>query len=286
MKIKDEGAVSFDAISVRNGAIKETTENVAEESPLEIRLAYGNEGPSPFAVIMRTPGMDIYLAAGYLFSEKIINSRSDILGINEGSQDNPEERNSVTVSIKPGLRKDDGVRGVRRVNSSCGLCSKSSVNELFLKSGIIRNDFRINGSVIASLPEKLKTSQRIFSITGGLHGASLFDYQGTMIFSAEDIGRHNAVDKVIGYAFLKGGINMSDTILQVSGRCGFEILQKAAVAGIPFVSAVSAPSSLSVEAARTIGITLACFVRGDRFTVYSHPERILGLVPENKISDH
>ena len=275
MTNQNEGIVEFEAVSFKDGIQDTVFERVAEESPLEIRIRYGNEEPFPFAVTMRTPGMDRQLATGYLYSERIIESSEQILGVESGNHDSSETRNTVTVTIDPEFRRADRSHQTRRINSSCGLCSKSSVNELFLKAGgIIRTDRRVESSLVCSLPDKLKKVQRIFSSTGGLHAAGIFDLSGNIIYSGEDIGRHNAVDKVIGSAVIDRRLNFRDTILQVSGRCGFEILQKAAVAGIPFVSAVSAPSSLSVEAARSLGITLACFVRGERFTIYSHPDRI------------
>lgn len=275
MTNQDDGIVEFEAVSFKDGKRDTVFERVAEESPLEIRIKYGGDDPFPFAVTMRTPGMDRELAAGYLYSERIVDSMQQILNVESGDQDSSETRNTVTVTINPDFRRTDRTQQTRRINSSCGLCSKSSVNDLFLKAGgIIRTDRKVESSLICSLPDKLRKAQRIFSNTGGLHAAGIFDLKGDMVYSAEDIGRHNAVDKVIGSAVMNRGLKFRDTILQVSGRCGFEILQKAAVPGIPFVSAVSAPSSLSVEAARSLGITLACFVRGERFTIYSYPDRI------------
>jgi len=243
----------------------------ATEEPLEVRI----EG-DPFAVIMRTPGADIELVAGFLLAERMILGASDIQGIDR----DPQSRNRIDVRIRKARARDPTEReGARRrvmMNSSCGLCGRVTIESLRIEAPEILADWTIPAAVIAALPEALRHKQAVFNQTGGLHAAGLFDRSGTLEVMAEDIGRHNAVDKVIGRMLLDDRLPLDQSVLFVSGRTSYEIVQKAYLAGIPVVGAVSAPSSLAVELAGEAGITLLGFVRGFAFNLYSHPRRVTG----------
>jgi FdhD protein len=220
---------------------------------------------------MRTPGEDEYLAAGILFTEGIVKSLADF----ENEKFRKIESNILEVWLAGTFADSESDRYFPSY-SSCGLCGKTSLDQVFMKGARIQHAFcTVTSDIILSLPDRMHSSQKMFSETGGIHGAALFSESGKMIASSEDIGRHNAVDKVIGKTLLEG-IPCEGKILQISGRAGFEIVQKAAMAGIPVVSSVSAPSSLAVETADTFGITLVCFVRENRFNIYSHGKRISG----------
>ncbi len=248
----------------------ESEDSVTPEEPLEIRICSGMSGEcSRFAVTMRTPGEDEHLAAGLLYTEGIVNSLADF----HGEKFKKIESNILEVWLARTSVEQNGERYLPSY-SSCGLCGKTSMDQVFVKGARIQHRFsKVSPSLILSLPGRMRSSQELFSETGGIHGAALFSEGGTMIASSEDVGRHNAVDKVIGKSFLDGTLGEGQ-ILQISGRSGFEIVQKAAIAGIPVVSSVSAPSSLAVETAQTFGITLICFVRENRFNIYTHGERV------------
>ncbi|MGC8515443.1 MAG: formate dehydrogenase accessory sulfurtransferase FdhD [Thermoplasmata archaeon] len=257
-------------------ASSSTTDRVTVEEPLDIMVRKGSAEPFHIAYIMRTPVMDDYLSTGFLFSEGIIQSRSDILGFEGVDSNGVSAKNSVTVLVADHVPLDQ--KEMQRqffVNSSCGICGKASINDIFMRiSGMQRSECTIHAKAILQLPKIMREHQNIFSQTGGIHAAALFSLQGDLIALAEDIGRHNAVDKIVGYMLLNGLIN-HDLALQVSGRVGFEIAQKAALAGIPIISSISAPSSLAIETCETLGLTLACFVREDRLSIYSNGQRIL-----------
>jgi FdhD protein len=243
-------------------------DRVAVEEALEIRL----EG-QPFSVIMRTPGADADLALGFLFSEGVIRNADDVRLVEEAESPN---RINVRLSrsrseILPDLL--DKRRPVT-MNSSCGLCGRESLDSLPLAANPVAADWAVRQSVIDSLPLVLRTSQQTFADTGGLHAAGLFDADGRLELSAEDIGRHNAVDKLIGHMIVRRRLPLAHSLLFVSGRSSFEIVQKAFLAGIPFVAAVSAPSSLAIELAQVAGITLLGFVRDGRFNIYTHAKRV------------
>lgn len=250
---------------------------LAVEEPLEIRISHGageQRRRLSLAVTMRTPGEDEDLAAGFLFTEGVIQDAGQILAIKWLAE------NTVQVELQPLVQVDEA-RLTRHLftSSSCGVCGKASLDAVqtvachFPKAGHPRVDRR----TLFGLPATLRRAQKTFDSTGGLHAAGLFDAQGNLLLLREDIGRHNAVDKVIGAA-LRGGwpLPFRDCLLLVSGRAGFELVQKAAMAGIPLLAAVGAPSSLSAELAANSGMTLAGFLRGERFNVYTHPERIGG----------
>lgn len=241
----------------------------ATEEPMEVRI-----GGEPFAVIMRTPGADRELTAGFLLSERVVMSPDDI----EGIERDPGSANVIDVRIREARTNDLAARaGERRrvmMNSSCGLCGRVTIESLRVQAPMILAEWTVQARTIAALPGALRRAQAVFDETGGLHGAGLFDRSGAIDAVAEDVGRHNAVDKVIGRMFLDARLPLDQSILFVSGRTSYEIVQKAFLAGIPVVGAVSAPSSLAVELAEETGITLLGFVRGSTFNVYSHRGRL------------
>jgi FdhD protein len=241
----------------------------ATEEPIEVRV----EG-EPFAVIMRTPGADYELAAGFLFSEGVVGCAADILSIER----DPARSNVLDVRVEPDRARELAARadGRRRVvmNSSCGLCGRVTIESLCVEGGPIEADWTIPAAAISSMPDALRRGQAVFAETGGLHGAGIFNRSRALEVVAEDVGRHNAVDKVLGRMLLDGRTPLTDSILFVSGRTSYEIVQKAYLAGVPIVGAVSAPSSLAVELADEVGMTLIGFVRGNTFNVYSHARRI------------
>jgi FdhD protein len=246
---------------------------VAAEEPLEIRL----QGES-FAIVMRTPGDDQALAAGFLFSERVIRDSAEIGAVEHCRHpDRAEAHNVVDVFLRGAAveRGRDLLTRRRRVtaNSSCGVCGRASIDDLSGDLTPIDCDAHIASSLIAFLPARLREMQTTFSDTGGLHGAALFALDGTVLGAAEDVGRHNAVDKIVGRRLLDER-PAADSILMVSGRVSFEIVQKAWLARIPVLAAVSAPTSLAVDLARAAGITLLGFVRDNAFNAYAHAERI------------
>jgi len=241
----------------------------ATEEPVEVRI----DG-DPFAVIMRTPGADRELAAGFLFAERVILAASDI----ERIERDPRERNVMDVGIRDARDPGSRARNRRRVvtSSSCGLCGRVTIESLRVEAPEILADWTIDANLIATLPDALRRAQAVFNETGGLHAAGLFDRSGNLEAMAEDVGRHNAVDKVIGRMLLEGRLPLEHSVLFVSGRTSYEIVQKAFLAGVPVLGAVSAPSSLAVELAEEAGITLLGFVRGSTFNLYSHARRVAG----------
>ncbi|HLG96203.1 MAG TPA: formate dehydrogenase accessory sulfurtransferase FdhD [Bryobacteraceae bacterium] len=238
---------------------------LAIEEPLEIRLA-----GEAVSITMRTPGHDTELAVGFLCSEGILTSAQQIRHIDT-------TKNSVSVSLNPGVEIDlERLRRNFYTTSSCGVCGKASIEALRVQGCPVlpQNGPLISSSVVHQLPIVLRGDQRVFDRTGGLHGAALFDGKGTLLLVREDVGRHNAVDKLIGAEFLTGDLPLSGKVLLVSGRASFELTQKAVVAGIPVLAAVGAPSSLAVETARRFNMTLLGFVRDGRFNIYSGASRI------------
>lgn len=257
----------------------EKTDLVAVEEPLEIRLGFGpadQREQRSLVVTMRTPGHDFELAAGFLFTEGIIHSFSQIENIryceNLGKQ---EENNVVRVELSSSVAPD--FQKLQRnfyTTSSCGVCGKSSIEAVTVQCAPITANWSLSASLIQTLPDKLREAQHVFEHTGGLHASGLFDRQGSLTLLREDVGRHNALDKVIGAMLFKEAIPLADYMLVVSGRASFELVQKAAIAGIPVLVAVGAPSSLAVNLAQTSGITLIGFAREGRFNIYTHPSRI------------
>jgi FdhD protein len=260
----------------------ERTDSLAVEEPLEIRVRSSNGSPAvTFVTTMRTPGHDEELAAGLLFAEGVLEQRDDLLALDHPTDPrvDPDLRANVilaTLSDAALARAQKLVRGTV-MGSACGVCGRTSI-ERVLPEGSRPIDTRlsIDTEVLFGMPDLLKQSQSVFAQTGGLHAAGLFTSSGVLRAVREDIGRHNATDKLVGSRWLTSEIPLSENVLLVSGRTGFEIVQKAHSARIPIVASVSAPSSLAVELADAGGITLVGFLRGRRFNVYSHTQRIVG----------
>jgi len=250
---------------------------VAVEEPLEIRLAVPEGGEHPVAVTMRTPGDDFDLAAGFLFGEGLITGPRDVTDLRYCTNVDPQEYNVVTAHLRPGAPFDPA--SLTRnfyTTSSCGVCGKASLEAVEIRgcAPLPDGDLRLDPGVVRVLPDRLREGQAVFDRTGGLHAAGLFGADGTLETLREDVGRHNAVDKVTGHAMLEGRLPLADRILVVSGRASFEILQKALAAGIPAVVAVGAPSSLAVDLARRFNITLIGFTRPEGFNVYAAESRV------------
>jgi len=262
-------------IALRPGRHLELPDEVVTEEPMAIRLAGPGQDPASVGVTMRTPGHDFELAVGFLASEGLIGRDDHVETVRycERVADDEQRYNVVTVRIDRPVDVSARARQLP-ISSACGVCGTGSVDDLASRCRPVASDLRITSSLLLSLPERLRAGQRVFDRTGGLHAAGLFDGAGALLEEREDVGRHNAVDKLVGWAVLRGGLPLSSHVLAVSGRVGFEIVQKAAVAGIPVVAAVSAPSSLAVETAERLGITLAGFLRGDRGNVYTAPHRV------------
>jgi len=258
--------------------IVDREDGVAVEEPLRIVVRSPSmPTPVPFATTMRTPGADDDLAAGLLFTEGALESGADLLSLSAGAARELEKKeNTVVATLAPAaFERAHGRRRETVIGSACGLCGSESIDEAIARAPRrVSDGFRVLREVLFAMPERLRARQSIFAATGGLHGAALFDAAGTILEIREDIGRHNAADKVIGAAFRRGGFPFSTSALLVSGRAGFEIVQKANAAGIPVVASVSAPSSLAVALADAAGMTLVGFLRERRFNVYAHPSRI------------
>ncbi|MBW4593548.1 MAG: formate dehydrogenase accessory sulfurtransferase FdhD [Brasilonema angustatum HA4187-MV1] len=261
---------------VEKGQGRPRQDQLTTEEPLEIRLVSPEK---TIAVTMRTPGADFELAAGFLYSEGVISCKEDIQRMSycvDKSVDIEQRYNIVNVTLREGLNPD--LQPLERhfyTTSACGVCGKASLEALRLRGcPVILPQPIVTAEMIYDLPDKLRAAQGIFKATGGLHAAALFDAQGQLLNLHEDVGRHNALDKLIGSALLSQQLPLSDHIVMVSGRSSFEILQKSTAAGVPIVCSVSAPSSLAVSVAKEFGITLIGFLRGERFNVYTGFERI------------
>lgn len=251
----------------RGGVPRAEVDRLAAEAPLEIRF-----GDRPFTVLMRTPGDDEELVAGFLFSEGLIRSAAEIRALAH-----PEAllegdcENVVAVDLAGG---GPAVERTFYASASCGVCGKSSIADLAIRAPKVTSKLTIERRILETLPERLRVEQSIFAETGGLHGAALFDAGGALLAAREDIGRHNAVDKLIGWALGAGRLPLSDAVLMVSGRLGFEIVQKAIVAGLPLLASVGAASSIAVGLAERYGLTLATFVRPGNLNLYGNPDRL------------
>jgi len=279
---------------VQKGDSHHRSDAVAIEEPLEIRLvAHGiaprkdslgvvnraDASPRTLAITMRTPGADLELAAGFLHGEGVIKRRDDIRAMAHATDKDLDEArrlNIVTVELRSGVFPD--LRGLDRhfyTTSACGVCGKASIEALRVQGcASIPPGPVVDPAVLDGLPHKLHGAQQVFAATGGLHAAALFDEHGRMLAAREDVGRHNAVDKLVGAALLEGWLPLSRHIVMVSGRSSFEIVQKCVVAGAPILCAVSAPSSLAVALAQEFGMTLIGFLRDERFNVYAGLERL------------
>lgn len=268
----------------RAGVVTASEDELAVEEPLEVRLRPGEDSSvtETIAVIMRTPGADEELAVGFLYSEGLLASVDEVRAISPGRDaDGLPSPNLLDIIPTPEAEIVERLRagGVSRafaVNASCGVCGRNSIAAVCAAFPPLAAHTPLTAaSALANLPDQLRAGQRVFSSTGGLHAAGLFAPDGTLIALREDVGRHNAVDKLIGRALLDHALPLEQTMLLVSGRLSFEIMQKVVAAGIPLVAAVSAPSSLAVDLARESGVTLVAFLRGASMNIYTHPARIL-----------
>ena len=264
-------------IRIRGGAVTSRPDTLVAEEPLEIRL-----NGKPLAITMRTPGDDFALAAGFLVSEGVLGSAADVRNIvycAGAKDDGTNTYNVVDVQLAPGVPVPD-ITLERNVytTSSCGLCGKASLDAVRTTARFPIADtppVRVEPALLAGLPDRLRAAQRVFDRTGGLHAAALFSEEGELLDIREDVGRHNAVDKLIGRALQDDRLPLSRVILLVSGRASFELAQKAVMAGIPVLAAVSAPSSLAVDLAAETGLTLVGFLRGANMNVYAGDRRIV-----------
>jgi len=261
-------------VAVRGASLEYRADRVVGEEPLEILAAGPSQTPVAVAVTMRTPGNEDELAVGFLRTEGLIEG-PEVVRVQAGNpaeMNQPDDRAIVRLS-RP---FDASVVAERHfvATASCGICGKASLDEVAMKSAPLKAGPVVSRAVVLALPDLLRAAQRAFDETGGLHAAGLFTPTGELIAIREDVGRHNALDKLVGSQVLARAMPLGEKILMVSGRVSFEIIQKAAVAGIPIVCAVSAPSDLAIEAADRLGVTLVGFLRGDGFNVYAHDERI------------
>ncbi|HEV8403666.1 MAG TPA: formate dehydrogenase accessory sulfurtransferase FdhD, partial [Candidatus Limnocylindrales bacterium] len=257
-------------VAVRGESLEVRDDRVVGEAPLEIRAAGPRQDPVAVAVTMRTPGNEAELAVGFLWTEGLLEGQ-EVLGTAGGdprSLSQPDD----TIVVRLSRPFDDTKVAERHfvATASCGICGKASIDEVALRVAPLPAGPIVARSVILALPDLLRAAQRAFDETGGLHAAGLFSPKGELIVLREDVGRHNALDKVVGSQVLAGAMPLHERILMVSGRVSFEIVQKAAAAGIPIVCAVSAPSDLAIETAERLGVTLVGFLRGDGFNVYAH----------------
>ena len=253
------------------GSRKPENDWIASEAPLEVRI-----GNTPTTVLMRTPGHDEELVRGFLFGEGVIASASDIVSLGP-SHLSPEDVGGsvINVQLAP-QREHHTLDRAFYSNASCGVCGKKTISTLEVKGAISKSKVSIRRDVLEGLPDQLRNAQTTFAKTGGVHASGLFTPDGKLAILREDVGRHNALDKIVGWALAGGKLPLSDYVLLVSGRVSYEIVQKAVVAGIPFIAAVGAPSSLAVDLAERFDLTLVGFLKPGSMNVYSHPERIAG----------
>jgi FdhD protein len=255
-------------------------DTLAVEEPLEIRLGVAGGEPEPFTVTMRTPGHDVDLALGFLVAEGVVRSPADVVGARHCpdaalDSDGQPTHNVVEVVLAPGVRAPARTRH-RHVSSACGICGTETIEAVRAASAfdVLGDDVQVPAEVVAGLPGRLRAAQRVFEATGGLHAAGLFTPAGDLVCLREDVGRHNAVDKVVGWSLANGRLPLTGHVLQVSGRASFELVQKAWMAGCAVLTAVSAPSSLAVALAEEAGMTLVGFSRDAAFNVYAGAHRL------------
>jgi len=304
-----EAFVSFEAERVTSQGIHATTENLASEDPLEIQLCYGmpdNREIRSISVTMRTPGNDPELAVGFLLTEGVLRDVDEIEKVCQFEDDTSKQPGSLKDSVT-GLSKNTGVsKNIVRVDlasgvsvplaqlrrnfymtSSCGMCGKASLSAIRSVCPPRRqNAFAISSEILFTLPARMQGAQTLFERTGGIHGASLFNTAGDLIALREDVGRHNAVDKLLGRAFLEDRVPLWDTLLLLSGRASFELLQKAVMGGIPMVAAIGAPSSLAVRVAREFDVALIGFLNDKRFNIYHGQNHVIGKDVGSRKGEH
>jgi FdhD protein len=292
---RDNSVVEASVVKVSGCMSRQMQDSLAVEEPLEIQLAYGADGERQtrsISVTMRTPGSDFELAAGFLMTEGVIRDANDIeriapAGVPPFGQAGAasfanSQQNAVRVELAPDVPVS--IANLQRnfyTTSSCGICGKASLLALqTVCPPRVKNSFTIDAKLLRTLPDRLRETQRLFDRTGGLHGAALFDSAGHLLAVREDVGRHNAVDKVIGFEFLADRTPLRNHLLLLSGRASFELLQKALMAGVSMVASVGAPSSLAVQVAKEFDIILVGFLREQNFNVYHGAGNILGYIPE------
>jgi len=261
--------------AIDGASILDKPDKLVTEEPMEIRVQSPGHPPSPLAVVMRTPGHDFELAVGFCVTEGVLSADEVATVAYCLAGDGEQEYNVVTVTAQRPIVLAGPERRFT-ANASCGLCGKTTLDEIEQACPPVAAGPVVARSVVSSLPERLRAAQSVFDATGGLHASGLFTSDGELLITREDVGRHNALDKLIGNAALEHQLPLSERVLMVSGRVSFEIVQKAAMGGIPMICAVSAPSSLAVDAAQRFGQTLVGFVRDGRANVYTHPERVDG----------
>jgi FdhD protein len=250
-------------------SIEAREDTIAVEAPLEIRIA-----GKAMTVVMRTPGHDEELVRGFLYAEGIITRGDDIVALARPERLTGDEvGNVLDVTLRPGAAAPKGER-LFYASSSCGVCGKNAISALTVRAPIIESSICVTPSLISSLPDRLRAAQPMFAATGGVHASGLFTADGTLELVREDVGRHNALDKIIGWAVEKLRVPLSNSLLLVSGRVSYELVQKAIAVGLPLLAAVGAPSSLAVDLAEQFGVTLVGFVRGASMNVYAHADRI------------
>jgi len=272
MEPSDEAVHAERVTRYQDGRLTHREDRVTVEKPLEIRI-----GGQTMAVTMRTPGHDHDLAAGWLVTEGVVSRPEEIVRIEHCRETRSPEEEGNVVLVRTTAQAGEHLDRARRLlltSSSCGLCGKGSIESIRGQFPAVVSDAVVTAGVLLSLPDRLRSAQTTFGQTGGLHGAGVFTLSGRLIAAREDVGRHNAVDKVIGRLFREGQLPLSDSILCVSGRASFEIVQKALAAGVPIVAAVSAPSTLAVDLARSSGMTLVGFLREKGFNLYSGEARV------------
>ena len=259
---------SIEVHRVRDGNRSVIADRAATEAPLEIRL-HGQ----PFVLTMRTPGSDNDLAAGFLLAEQVIEARSDVASMAQA-----DDESAIDIIVRgaalPRLEARLAARRHVTATSACGVCGRQTADALEMHVSPIVAGWTMPAHVVAALPDRLRERQAVFDRTGGLHAAGLFTAAGDLVEIAEDVGRHNAVDKIVGRMLMRGALPLSTHVLCVSGRASFELVQKAIAAGIPVLVAVSAPSTMAIDLATRYGVTLVGFARGDGFNLYTHTHRI------------
>jgi FdhD protein len=260
--------------AVEGRRARERSDRLVTEEPMEIRVHGPAQEPAPLVVTMRTPGNDFDLAVGFCITEGVIASAADVATVAYClPDDGVQQYNIVTVRLRRPVDLSAHERGFV-ANASCGLCGKATLEQVEVACGAVDPGPRVGRSALVTLPERLRDAQSVFDATGGLHAAACFDPAGALTVLREDVGRHNALDKLIGNAFLERGLPLGDDVLLVSGRLSFELVQKAAIGGIGVLCAVSAPSSLAVAAAEQFDQTIIGFVRDRRFNVYTRADRV------------
>ncbi len=283
MSTHTESARTFGIRHVTRDGTREADDHLAVEEPMEIRVGFGPDDrrtARSLSITMRTPGNDFELAAGFLFTEQILTSREQIRAIEFCGPPAPGRSTSNIVRVDLASDVELDMARLERhfyTTSSCGICGKASLEALEVGDlpALDRDRPRIKSELVHGLPEALRASQPVFDRTGGLHAAGLFDADGKLLDVREDVGRHNAVDKLLGRRFLDGTTPLGDWLMVVSGRASFEILQKALAGGVPMIVAVGAPSSLAVDMAERFGMTLIGFASPERFNIYTGPERMI-----------